>query len=193
MEQILQQIVIYIQDFVATNNIVLSIFVGSFMIALESIIPALPLSVFIAINTVAFGNLIGFIISWLSTVLGCSISFFLCRKLRNIAKRKIKDDSKIINFIDKIDNIKFSNLFLILAMPFTPAFSINIAAGLSKMEYKKYFLALLFSKAFMVYFWAFVGSNIITNITDVELMIKMGLLIVILFIASKIVTKKFNL
>ena len=61
------------------------------------------------------------------------------------------------------------------------------------MEYKKYFLALLFSKAFMVYFWAFVGSNIITNITDVELMIKMGLLIVILFIASKIVTKKFNL
>ena len=193
MEQILQQIVIYIQDFVATNNIVLSIFVGSFMIALESIIPALPLSVFIAINTVAFGNLIGFVISWLSTVLGCSISFFLCRKLRNIANRKIKDDSKIINFIDKIDNIKFSNLFLILAMPFTPAFSINIAAGLSKMEYKKYFLALLFSKAFMVYFWAFVGSNIITNITDVELMIKMGLLIVILFIASKIVTKKFNL
>ena len=78
-------------------------------------------------------------------------------------------------------------------MPFTPAFSINIAAGLSKMKYKKYFWALVFSKAFMVYFWAFVGSNILTNITDINLMIKMGLLIVVLFIASKIVTKKFDL
>ena len=193
MEEILQQLVIYIQNFVATNNIVLSIFVGSFMIALESIIPALPLSVFIAINTVAFGNLFGFLISWISTIIGCSISFFLCRKLRNIAIKKIKKDSKIIAFIDKIDNIKFSSLFLILAMPFTPAFSINIAAGLSKMKYKKYFWALVFSKAFMVYFWAFVGSNIITNITDINLMIKMGLLIVVLFIASKIITKKFDL
>ena len=193
MEEILQQLVIYIQNFVATNNIVLSVFVGSFMIALESIIPALPLSVFIAINTVAFGNLFGFLISWISTIIGCSISFFLCRKLRNIAIKKIKKDSKIINFIDKIDNIKFSSLFLILAMPFTPAFSINIAAGLSKMKYKKYFWALVFSKAFMVYFWAFVGSNVITNITDINLMIKMGLLILVLFIASKIVTKKFDL
>ena len=163
------------------------------MISIESIIPALPLSVFIAINTVAFGNLFGFLISWISTVIGCSISFFLCRKLRNIAIKKIKKDSKIINFIDKIDNIKFSSLFLILAMPFTPAFSINIAAGLSKMKYKKYFWALVFSKAFMVYFWAFVGSNILTNITDINLMIKMGLLIVVLFVASKIVTKKFDL
>ena len=193
MEEILQQLVIYIQNFVATNNIFLSVIVGSLMISIESIIPALPLSVFIAINTVAFGNLFGFLISWISTVIGCSISFFLCRKLRNIAIKKIKKDSKIINFIDKIDNIKFSSLFLILAMPFTPAFSINIAAGLSKMKYKKYFWALVFSKAFMVYFWAFVGSNILTNIADINLMIKMGLLIVVLFVASKIVTKKFNL
>lgn len=193
MEEILQQLVIYIQNFVATNNIFLSVIVGSLMISIESIIPALPLSVFIAINTVAFGNLFGFLISWISTVIGCSISFFLCRKLRNIAIKKIKKDSKIINFIDKIDNIKFSSLFLILAMPFTPAFSINIAAGLSKMKYKKYFWALVFSKAFMVYFWAFVGSNILTNITDINLMIKMGLLIVVLFVASKIVTKKFDL
>ncbi len=193
MEEILNQLVIYIQNFVATNNIFLSIFVGSFMIALESIIPALPLSVFIAINTVAFGNLVGFIISWVSTIIGCSISFYLCRNLRKLVKKKIKDDNKILKFINKIDRIKFSSLFLILAMPFTPAFSINIAAGLSKMEYKKYFFALFFSKAFIVYFWGYVGSNILTNITDIALMIKLGVIILVLFILSKIVTKEFNL
>ena len=156
-------------------------------------IPILPLAVFIAINTVAFGNLMGFIISWLATCLGCSISFWLCRKLRKKARSKVKADNKIIAFINKIDKIKFSNLCLILAMPFTPAFSINIAAGLSKMKYKKYLLALLISKPFIVYFWGYVGSNIIHNITDIGLMIKMALMVVILYVASKIVTKKFNL
>lgn len=193
MEAILGEVVTYIQNFVQYNNIFLSIFVGMFVISLESIIPALPLSVFIAINTIAFGSIVGFIISWIATIIGCSVSFFLCRKLRKIAKEKIKKEGKIIAFIDKIDCISFSNLFLILAMPFTPAFSINIAAGLSKMRYKKYFFALLFSKAFIVFFWGYVGSNIMTNITNIGLMIEMILLIVLLFIMSKIVTKKFNL
>lgn len=193
MEAILGEVVTYIQNFVQYNNIFLSIFVGMFVISLESIIPALPLSVFIAINTIAFGSIVGFIISWIATIIGCSISFFLCRKLRKIAKEKIKKEGKIIAFIDKIDCISFSNLFLILAMPFTPAFSINIAAGLSKMRYKKYFFALLFSKAFIVFFWGYIGSNIMTNITNIGLMIEMILLIVLLFIMSKIVTKKFNL
>lgn len=193
MEAILGEVVTYIQNFVQYNNIFLSIFVGMFVISLESIIPALPLSVFIAINTIAFGSIVGFIISWIATIIGCSVSFFLCRKLRKIAKEKIKKEGKIIAFIDKIDCISFSNLFLILAMPFTPAFSINIAAGLSKMHYKKYFFALLFSKAFIVFFWGYVGSNIMTNITNIGLMIEMILLIVLLFIMSKIVTKKFNL
>lgn len=193
MEAILGEVVTYIQNFVQYNNIFLSIFVGMFVISLESIIPALPLSVFIAINTIAFGSIVGFIISWIATIIGCSLSFFLCRKLRKIAKEKIKKEGKIIAFIDKIDCISFSNLFLILAMPFTPAFSINIAAGLSKMRYKKYFFALLFSKAFIVFFWGYIGSNIMTNITNIGLMIEMILLIVLLFIMSKIVTKKFNL
>ncbi len=193
MEAILQQVVTFIQDFVSNNNIFLSIFVGTFSIALESIIPALPLSVFIAINTIAFGSLLGFLISWIATIIGCSVSFFLCRKLRKIAREKVKKEGKILSFINKIDKISFSSLFLILAMPFTPAFSINIAAGLSKMRYKKYFFALLTSKAFIVFFWGYVGSNIMVNITNVGLMIQMILLIVILFIVSKIVTKEFNL
>ena len=193
MEAILAEVVTFIQNFVSNNNIFLSIFVGMFAISLESIIPALPLSVFIAINTIAFGSLLGFLISWFATIIGCSISFFLCRKLRKIAKEKVKKEGKILAFINKIDKISFSNLFLILAMPFTPAFSINIAAGLSKMRYKKYFFALLTSKAFIVFFWGYVGSNIMVNITNVGLMIQMLLLIIILFIVSKIVTKEFNL
>lgn len=193
MEQLVQQFVETINSFVSGNNIFLSLFFGVLAIMIESIIPALPLAVFIAINMIAFGNLIGFIISWLATVTGCSISFFICRKLRNFVQSKLKEESKVLSFIDKIDKIKFSSLFLIIAMPFTPAFSVNIAAGLSKMEYKKYLIALLFSKIFIVYFWGYVGTTIVESISDIQTLIKMGIVMVVLFIISKIITKKYNL
>ena len=143
MEEILKQIVEFIENFIANNNIFLSIFIGTAAIIAESMIPILPLAAFIAINIIAFGNVLGFIISWIATVIGCSISFFICRKLRKKFKKKFKDENKFLKFINKIDKIKFTSLVLILAMPFTPAFSINIAAGVSKMKYKKYLIALL--------------------------------------------------
>ena len=82
---------------------------------------------------------------------------------------------------------------LILAMPFTPAFSVNIAAGLSKMKYKKYLLALLISKTFIVYFWGYVGSTFLQNITNVDMLIHLAVIIAFLFVISKMITKKFNL
>lgn len=193
MEDLLQQLVSFIQNFVSNNNIILSLGMGIFAIILESIIPILPLAVFIAINIIAFGNIVGFTISFLATVIGCSISFFIFRKFKDFVQKKLKKDSKILNFINKINDLKFSSLTLILAMPFTPAFSINIAAGLSNMKYKKYLLALLISKLFMVYFWGYVGNTILENITDISLMIKLGIMVLTLFVVSKIVTKKFDL
>ena len=51
--------------------------VGCFLINIESMVPILPLFVFITLNFLAFGNILGFVISWFFTCVGCSISFFL--------------------------------------------------------------------------------------------------------------------
>lgn len=193
MENILGTIIEWIELFVSTHNIFLSLLVGMLIIISESIIPALPLSVFIAINIIAFGPITGYIISWIGTMIGCTISYYFFKKIRLIAYKKLYKYNKLINFINKIDKIKFSNLVLILAMPFTPAFSINIAAGLSQMEYKKYFLALLCSKIFIVYFWAFIATTFLESITNISVIIKISVLILGAFILSKIVNKKFNL
>ena len=45
---------------------------------------------------------------------------------------------KIDKYISLVDNIKASTLVLILSIPFTPAFLVNIACGISKMSYKKF-------------------------------------------------------
>ena len=48
-------------------------------------------------------------------------------------------------------NIDFNTLVVIIAIPFTPAFLVNIAAGLSNIPIKKYIFALLIGKPFMIY------------------------------------------
>ena len=55
-------------------------YLGCFFILIESMLPILPLFVFITINFLAFGKIWGFVISWFFTCLGCLISFFLFRK-----------------------------------------------------------------------------------------------------------------
>lgn len=193
MESILTDIIGNIEYFVETSNIFFSVALGAFIVLLESIIPVLPLSVFIAINVIAFGPIGGFIISWIGTMIGCTLSYYIFNYLRLFIYKKLYKHIKLINFINKINDIRFSNLVLILAMPFTPAFTINIAAGLSEMKYKKYFLALLCSKVFIVYFWAFIATTFLESITDIAVIIKILILILGAFILSKIVARKFKL
>lgn len=193
MENFLNDIINNIQIFVETSNIFLSLFIGFFIIILESIIPVLPLSVFIAINVIAFGQIPALIISWVGTTIGCSLSFFFFRKVRNKTYNKIYKHTKLINFINKIDTMSFPSLVMLLAMPFTPAFSINIAAGLSEMKFHKYLVALLSSKIFAVYFWTFIATTFLESITDITVIIKIVLLLLSAYVISKLVNKKFNL
>ena len=193
MEEIINTLIENIQLFVLNSNIFLSILIGFLIIILESIIPALPLSVFIAINTIAFGNVVGFIISYIGTIIGCMLSYFIFKKIRLWLYEKMYKKLKFINFIERINDLNFIGLVLVLALPFTPAFSINIAAGLSNMEYKKYLLALIISKLFAVYFWGFVATTFFESVTDITVIIKMIVLMIIAYILSKIAMKKFNL
>lgn len=193
MEQTIQMLTEFVKDIVENSNIFLAVLMGFFIVILESIIPMLPLAVFIAINMIAFGNFFGFIISWLGTIMGCTLAYFIFRKLRNFILKKLKKDSKVKKFMFAIGKISFSKLVIILSIPFTPAFSINIAAGLSNMPYHKYLLALLISKIFLVYFWGFVGTTLMQSITDIDVLLKIGILILIAFLLSKIVVKKFNI
>jgi len=193
MENLILSIIEWIEVFINTHSIILSILVGMFIVFLESIIPVLPLSVFIAINVIAFGPITGFIISWIGTMIGCIVSYFIFNRISLFSYRLLDNKKNIINFIKKIDKIKFTNLVLIMAMPFTPAFTINIVAGLSEMKFRKYFFALLCSKIFIVYFWAFISTTFLESITDIKVIIEILILILGAFILSKIVNKKYNL
>lgn len=172
------------------------IWFGFFIVFLESMIPWLPLFVFIALNIASFGTIVGFLISWVATICGCLVSYAFFRYLIGKRIKKVinrKQNIKLNKVIKSIKEIDFSKLVLIVALPFTPAFLINIACGMANVNFKKFFAALLIGKTSIVYFWGFIGKSMIESITDPSAVITICLLLTIAFLASKIVVKKFNL
>lgn len=173
---------------------VFGIFVLSILIIFESIIPPLPLSLFITIYFINYGSIIGFFATWVLTTIGCSISFFLVRKvIRNKINIYFRKYKKIDKYISIVDNINLSTLSLIISLPFTPAFLVNIACGISKMSYKKFITAIIIGKIPLVLFCGLIGTSIVESIKNPILLVKVIILILIFYIISKIVNKKLKI
>lgn len=191
MTQIVDQVINNLEELLLNSPPFLGFFLGMFIIMLESMIPMLPLAVFIVINVILFGGVIGFLMSWVATIVGCLLMFAISRKyFSNFFDKKTKNSKRIKKIMHSINEMKFSTLVLITALPFTPAFLINIGSGLSKMSYKKFLINIILSKAVVVYFWGYIGTSLIESITDVKVLIKLGLLLGITYIISKIIMKK---
>ena len=167
---------------------------GSLLIVFESIIPPLPLFVFITINFLAFGTVLGFIISWICTVIGCLISYFLVKKfLRNFVVRKIKNIDLLTRCMNYIENLSLTKVTVILSIPFTPAFMMNIAAGLVGMNFKKFFIAILISKVFLVYFWGIVGTGLVESFQNPSSLITVVVIILLAYLVSLVIKKVFKI
>lgn len=171
---------------------------GFLIIILESILPFLPLFVFIALNVEAFGFIFGFILSWAATIVGCLISYFFFKSLvgKRVDKyinRDKKKKERLRKIVLAIKKVKFSTLVVLMALPFSPAFLFNIACGITNVKFKKFFLALLISKVSIIYFWGFIGTSLIDSIMDVTILIRVLLMLFIAFVISKFVMKKYDI
>ena len=167
---------------------------GCIFIILESILPPLPLFVFITLNFVAYGKLVGFIISWICTCIGCLLSYFLVKKfLRNWVLKKIKNVDLLTKWMSYIENLSLSKVTVILAIPFTPAFIVNIAAGICNMDFKKFSVAILISKIFLVYFWGVVGTGLLESLHNPRSIITVIVMMVVAYLVSLIIKKVFKI
>lgn len=167
---------------------------GCVFILFESIIPMLPLSLFITLNFMTFGNIIGFIISWIFTVLGCLMSYYLFKSAVSEKRlSKFKENNTLKKVINVIENMNFTSLVILIAIPFTPAFAVNIAAGICRVPKRKFLLALMLGKISLVYFWGFVGVGLIESLKNPSKLIGVVILIVIVYIISYILSKKLKI
>lgn len=166
---------------------------GCVFILFESIIPMLPLSLFITLNFMTFGSIIGFIISWVFTVLGCMMSYYIFRSSVSEKRlNKFKENNTLKKVINVIENMNFTSLVTLIAIPFTPAFAINIAAGICRVPKKKFLLALMLGKISLVYFWGYVGVSLIEALKNPLILIKIAVLVLIVYIISLVLSKKLK-
>ena len=183
----------YLNDFLMNVGIWAPIF-SCILIFLEGILAFLPLFVFITVNFLTLGPLFGSILSWIFTVLGGFTTFYFCRKkLSKFIDKKIAKKEKLKKFMRKVSKLKFVQILLIIAIPFTPSFFINVGAGLSKISLKKYLYALVLGKVFIVIFWGYVGTSIIECLTNPIAFLKVLGLVVVAYILGVIINKKFDL
>ena len=82
---------------------------------------------------------------------------------------------------------------LIITLPFTPSFLVNILAGLARVSKEKFITALLIGKVFVVIFWGYIGKSILESFTDIKSIIYIVVALVIAYIISKIVSHKMNI
>ena len=169
---------------------------GILIIIIESFFPPLPLGVFIALNCNAYGIIFGIILSWISTVFGCTLSYLFFKKLSNKVIYKYlseKTKERVKRSSLKFNKLSLSSLVLIIALPFTPAFLVNIIAGVSNLPRKKFITALLIGKMSIVGFWGIIGKSFIESMHDIKAIIFILLALLIAYIISKIVSKKAHI
>lgn len=167
---------------------------GCIFILFESIIPILPLSVFITLNFITFGPIFGFVISWVFTVAGCMLSYYIFRT--GVSEQyfiKMKEVKVVGRIIKAVEKMSFPKLTLLIAIPFTPAFAVNIAAGICRLNPKKFLASLIIGKISLVYFWGYIGVSLVESIKNPILLIKVAVICVVVYIISKIISKKYNI
>ena len=190
--ELVNYIIEYSTRLIGDNGII----IGFLLVFIECFIPALPLSVFVALNVNAFGFVLGCIISWIATCLGS----FICYKMFYYIESKLttkflnkKITKKVKNGIDKFNKIKFSELVLVLTLPFTPSFLVNILSGITMMNSKKFVGALLIGKFFSILFWGYIGKSLIESVRDIYSLIYIFVTLIIAYLISKVVSRKMNI
>ncbi len=169
---------------------------GFLIIILESFIPPLPLGVFVALNCNAFGLIIGVLLSYIATIIGCILSYMLFKMLSNkfIFKHlKNKTKERVERGAKRFNEISLSGLVLVIALPFTPAFLVNIIAGVSNLPKKKFIAALLIGKISTISFWGIIGKSFIESMTDLNAIIYIVIALLVAYVISKIVSKKMHI
>ena len=134
---------------------------GILLPLLEAFLPFLPLFVFVTANATAFGLWWGFFFSWIGAVTGAYLVFTVVRKYgQGRFFRFLQKHKQVQRLMNWVDNHGFSPLFLMLCFPFTPSAIVNIVAGLSRISFWKYGLAVIGGKMVMIFTISFIGYDI---------------------------------
>ena len=167
--------------------------IGILLPFVEAFLPFLPLVVIVVANASSYGLWIGFLLSWIGTVLGSYLVFLLARKFgRHPRLQRFIGKEKMQKLIKWVDMRGISPLFILLCFPFTPSVIVNIVAGLSNLKKKYYLVVVMAGKFIMIASMSVLGYDLKALITDPVKLVLAGVGIFLLWIVGKGIEKHLN-
>ena len=160
---------------------------------IEALIPALPLIVFVLANAVAFGFWLGFLYSWLGSVMGALLVFIIRHFGRSRFFSFVNKHEKVRKAMGWIERKGFAPIFVIFCFPFTPSALINVVAGLSRISVKQFGLALAFGKLVMIFILTYIGHDLMSFIHNPVKSVIVAIGIFILWYVGKKIEVKLEL
>ncbi|HOV69494.1 MAG TPA: TVP38/TMEM64 family protein [Clostridia bacterium] len=147
----------FITDFGYLGGIVFFIFQVSTVI-----IAPIPSNISITAGGYIYGSWISLIISYIAVIAGSMIVFALARRIgrpfaENFMNKKLSD-----KYLDLIETKRDPFIFLVMLLPFLPDDIICIAAGLSSIPARRFFIIILITKPWGIITAAAVGSSLIS-------------------------------
>ena len=144
-------------------------------------------------NVAAFGFWKGFFLTWLGSVLGMIVVFYLIRKFGQPRLEKILNRyPKIQHSLEWIERHGFGPVFILLCFPFSPSILINTIGALSKLNYFQFILAAMLGKCVMIFTLSFIGNDLTAMIAEPVKSIKVFVLIGVVWMLGKWIEKKYK-
>lgn len=160
---------------------------------IEAVFPILPMVGIITFNVAVYGAVWGFLYTWIGSCAGCIFMFTIFRKIgKKLLKNKKKNGGRIAKANGWITKLKPEAIFVLLLFPFTPSSVVNTVAGLSDFDSRNYIIELCFAKCGMLGVLAFIGSSILTINEHLGKAVVAIILLIILFLLSKLITEKLS-
>lgn len=134
---------------------------------IETLFPFLPLFLMLAFNILKFGLVIGYILTYIGTVLGTLSIFFFMRYVSSKRfKEEKKHSSKVSKYYHWVEETHPLTHIVVLMVPLSPTFWINYSMGLTKIPFKTFIFITLVSRAFLLFICIPFGMTLLTLMNE---------------------------
>jgi uncharacterized membrane protein YdjX (TVP38/TMEM64 family) len=157
-----------------SENLVFVCLLTLVIMIIQNSFTVIPLILVITVNITLFGFLVGFLWSWITSVIAAIVVFLFVRNIfQDHLIKKIKQDH-----ILKIEENGFSYVFQGRVFPFIPTSFINLLAGLSSIRLKHFILGTLLGNFLYFFILSLIPAGLMSlNISNYVI----GLIILIIF------------
>jgi len=162
-----------------------------FLAMLESLIPALPLVLIVILNVNVYGLGVGFLTSYVGTMLGATLMFLFYRTISFYGlHEKLHKFKRIDQVIHWVNRQNMAVIIVLSMLPSTPSSFMNLAFGLAQYSKRKFLISIAIGKVVMIGMFSLFGQVFQAEENQIWIYIGSALMLVVTFYISKIINKK---